>query len=170
MSRFDELHQAYIDARKTFFAQRDASIALAGSVREGLERYLGCPSFTLRFLSHAGGTSLVKTNTAAEAAWLDAGGTWRFSLGMDLSEAMPGVHREAAKQTVVLDVSMQPTADGFTVALKGWNDRFNLPTNADSAEHAVFYEFVFQRMIESYRQTGQRFFESLLDSKRAIGG
>ena len=170
MSKFDELHQAYVDARRAFFARRDASIASATAILEGLERYLECPRTTLSFLSRSGGTSLLKTHKAEEAVWLGPDGLWRFSIGLDLSEVQAGGRRETAKQTVVVEVVIQPTDTGFSIGLKGWNKQFDLPKDTESAEYAAFYEFVFQHIIESYQKSGQRFFESLADSKRAVDG
>jgi hypothetical protein len=53
MSKFDEIRQAYVDARKAFFASRDASAAFALGLVEGMERYLECPPYQIHFLTKA---------------------------------------------------------------------------------------------------------------------
>uniref|UniRef100_A0A7C4GHP5 Uncharacterized protein n=1 Tax=candidate division WOR-3 bacterium TaxID=2052148 RepID=A0A7C4GHP5_UNCW3 len=180
MSRFSEIHQAYIDARKAFFAERDRCAAFAADLLDGLERYLGCPPAHLRFIPHGGLTSSVKTREAQATPTIDADGIWHCEAALEIGDTAVGAHKESARQTIHFELLLQPTAAGFNVGIRGTAERFSLPPlpassatprpPTDSPERTAFYEYLFQRMVESYRQPGQRFFETLADSKRRIGG
>jgi hypothetical protein len=54
MSRFDDLRQLYGEARKQFMVGRDACVVFSLKMVEGLETYLGCPPFHVRFESNTG--------------------------------------------------------------------------------------------------------------------
>jgi hypothetical protein len=169
MSRFEELRHAYLDARKDFFARRDASAAFAATIVEGMEHYLECPPFQVHFISNTREASATKAHNALGAVWLGTDSNWHFNIGLDLIDNEEGFRKDAARQTVVFELLVQPSDSGFNVGIKGWNDRFSLPGTDGTAERAAFYDFVFQHITGSYQQPGQRFFENGVDPQRAIG-
>jgi hypothetical protein len=169
MSRFDELCQAYVSAKKGFFAQRAAAVAFAGELLAGMETHLGCPPFQLYFLPHNRDASSTKTRTADGAVWLDDDGLWRFAMALCLRETQDTSRKDAIPQTVKFEMVVRPSETGYTVKLKGWDDEFSLPSTDGSGERAAFYENVFQRVLDSYQQPGQRFLENVIESQRTIG-
>ncbi|MEO0085083.1 MAG: hypothetical protein ABIK37_00470 [candidate division WOR-3 bacterium] len=170
MSRFAELHQAYLDARQAFFAERDRCAAFAASLLDGLERYLECPPAHLRFVPHGGLTTATKTREAQATPTIDADGFWHCEVALDIGDTDTAGRKESARQTVFFELMLKPTGAGFTVSIKGSAEKFTLPAEAGSPEHTAFFEFLFQQMVASYRRPGQRFFETLADSRRTIGG
>jgi hypothetical protein len=169
MSKFDELRQAYISARKEYFARRDASAVFALSFVEDMERYLECPRLRVRLLSSTGASSSTAARDGKGAVALGSDGQWHFRVGLDLVDDADGFHKDAARQTVVFELLVQPDAGGLNVGLKGWSERFSLPATGAPAERARLYDFWFKRVIDSYLQPGQGFFEHAADSNRTIG-
>jgi len=169
MSKFDELCQAYVSAKKDFLARRAAAVSFAAGLLAGMEAHLGCPPFQLYFLPHNREASSTKTRTADGAVWLDDDGLWRFSMALCLRETQDMSRKDAIPQTVRFEMAVRPTETGYTVKLKGWDDEFSLPSADGSGEHAAFYESVFQHVLGSYRQPGQRFLENVIESQRTIG-
>lgn len=169
MSRFTEIHQAYLDARNAFFAERDRCAAFAAGLLNGLERYLECPPTHLRFIPHGGLTAATKTREAQATPTIDAEGFWHCEVALEIGDSDIGARKESARQTVIFELLLQPNATGFSVSIKGLARRFALPAVTDSPEHTAFFEFLFQQIITSYHQPGQRFFETLADSRRTIG-
>jgi len=180
MSKFAELHQAYLDARRAFFDERDRCAVFAAGLLDGLERYLECPPAHLRFVPHGGVTSAAKTRESQATPTIDPDGVWHCNVALELGDTRVEARKETAKQTVLFELLLQPVSGGFSVGIKGGSERFTLPPaadtsdaarlRADAAERAAFYEYLFQRILGSYRQSDQRFFETLADSKRTIGG
>lgn len=180
MSRFAELHQAYLDARKKFFDERDRCAAFAAALLDGLERYLECPPAHLRFIPHGGLTSATKTREAQATPTIDADGYWHCEVALEIGDTAVAARKESARQTILFELLLKPAGDGFSAGIKGAAERFTLPPPpasadpanrpADPPEYTAFYEYLFQQMVSSYRQPGQRFFETLADSKRTIGG
>lgn len=167
MSKFDELRQAYADARKTFLAGRDASALLSLKLVEGFETYLGCPSFSVRFVSNTGATTASTAHNSLGAIWLGPDGIWRFRAAFDLDDKSG---KDVGRQTVAFEVSMQPVESGFSVGVKGWTDRFTLPAGAGPAEFTPVYDFIVERVLDGYRQAGQRYFDGGVDPERTLGG
>jgi hypothetical protein len=170
MSKFDDLRQAYAQARKEFFTQRAASATFAETIVQGMETYIGSPQFQLHFLPYTQAVTSSKTHTATAAVWLANDALWHLKVAMELRGDAEGIHNETAGQTVTFEMVMQPVGTGFKVGIKGWNERFSLPATAGSPEHNAFYDFVCERIADSYRQPGHRFFDSMTDSLRVIGG
>ena len=170
MSKFDEIRQAYVDARKSFFAQRDASAAFALDLVKGMERYLDGPSNLIRFQSRTRQAAAATAHDAKDAVAYGTDGLWHFGLGMELVDNKEGFNKNAARQNLAFELHVKPDGAGFTVGLKGWDDRFALPATGDSPEQTRFYDFWFQRILDSYLQPGQRFFEDMADSDRAVRG
>jgi hypothetical protein len=168
MSKFDEIRKAYIDARKVFFDHRDASAALALGLVEGMERYIECPPYHIHFLINSRQATAAAAHDAKSAVTYGADGLWHFMVSMELIDNADGFRKNAARQTLTFELLVQPQDPGFSVGLKGWNDRFSLPTTADSPEQTRFFDFWFKRIIDSYQQAGHRFFEDMADSDRAV--
>jgi hypothetical protein len=167
MSKFDELRQVYAEARKEFFEGRDSSAVLSLKMVEGFETYLGCPSFHVRFVSNTGSSTASTAHNAMGAIWLGPDGTWRFRVAFDLDDKSG---KEAGRQTVAFEVSLQPVESGFSVGVKGWKDRFVLPVGAGPTEFTPVYDFIVERVLEGYRQAGQHYFDGGVDPERALGG
>jgi hypothetical protein len=170
MSKFDEIRQAYADARKSFFAQRDASAAFALSLVQGMEHYLESPPYLIRFQTNTRQAAAATSHDAKDSVVYGTDGLWHFSLGMELIDNLEGFNKNAPRQTLAFELQVKPDGAGFTVGLKGWDDRFTLPATGDSPEQARFYDFWFGRIIDNYLQPGQRFFENMVDSDRAVSG
>jgi hypothetical protein len=170
MSKFDEIRQAYVDARKVFFDHRDASAVLALSLVEGMERYLGCPQFYIHFLINARQATAAAAHDAKSAVVYGNDGLWHFTVCMDVIDNADGFRKNAARQTLMFELLVQPQDPGFSVGLKGWNDRFVVPAPGDSPESTRFYDFWFKRILDSYVQPGHRFFEDMADSDRTVHG
>jgi hypothetical protein len=170
MSKFDEIRQAYVDARRSFFAQRDASVEFARSLVEGMERYLDGPPYLIRFQTNTRQAAAATAHEAKDAVLYGTDGLWHFSLGMELVDNKEGFNKNAARQNLAFELLLKPDGAGFGAGLKGWDDQFTLPTNGDSPERTRFYDFWFRRIIDSYLQPGQRFFENMADSDRAVNG
>jgi hypothetical protein len=170
MSKFDEVRQAYVDARKSFFAQRDASVAFALSLAQGMERYLESPPYMIRFLTNTRQAAAATAHDAKDAVAYGTDGLWHFGLGMELVDNKEGFNKNAARQNLAFELLVKPDGAGFTVSLKGWDDRFSVPASGDSPERSRFYDFWFRRIIDSYLQPGQRFFENMADSDRTVSG
>ncbi len=170
MSKFDELREAYVAARKSFFDQRDASAAFALDVIEGMERYLECPPLHVHFLSNTRQATTATAHDAKSAVTFGADGLWHFNVALELVDNKEGPRKDAARQTIAFELLVQPCSAGFNIGLKGCKDRFSLPAAGDSVERTRFYDLWFQRIIDSYLQPGQRFFENMADSDRAMGG
>jgi hypothetical protein len=167
MSKFDELRQCYGDARKEFIEGRDACVLFSLKMVEGFETYLGCPSYHVRFASHTGATTASTAHNALGALWLGADGVWRVRASFDLDDSKSG--KDAGRQTVSFEISMQPLESGFSVGIKGWSERFVLPFAAGPTEFAPLYDFIVQRVLEGYHQLGQRFFDGGVDPERTLG-
>ncbi len=170
MSKFDEIRQAYVDARKSFFAQRDASAVFARSLVEGMEHYLEGPPYLIRFQTSTRQAAAATAHDAKDAVAYGTDGLWHFGLGMELVDDKEGLHKNAPRQNLAFDLHVKPDGTGFTVGLKGWDDQFALPATGDSPERTRFYDFWFQRILDSYLQPGQRFFENMADSDRTVSG
>jgi hypothetical protein len=170
MSKFDEICQAYVDARKSFFAQRDASVEVARGLVQGMERYLDGPPYLIRFLTNMRQAAAATPHDAKDAVLYGADGRWHFSLGMELVDNKEGFNKNAARQNLAFELLLKPDGAGFSAGLKGWDDQFALPVTGDSPERTRFYDFWFQRILDSYLQPGQRFFEGMADSDRAVSG
>jgi hypothetical protein len=170
MSKFDEIRQAYADARKSFFAQRDASAAFALSLVQGMEHYLESPSYLIRFQTSTRQAAAATSHDAKDSVVYGTDGLWHFSLGMELVDNQDGFNKNAARQNLAFELQVKPDGAGFTVGLKGWDDRFTLPATGDSPEQMRFYDFWFGRIIHNYLQPGQRFFENMVDSDRTVSG
>jgi hypothetical protein len=170
MSKFDEIRQAYVDARRSFFAQRDASAAFALSLVEGMERYLDGPPNLIHFLTGVRQAAAAGAHHAKDAIVYGNDGLWHFGLGMELVDNQEGFNKNAARQNLAFELVVKPDGPGFSVGLKGWDDQFTLPANGDSPERTRFYGFWFRRIIDSYLQPGQRFFENMADSDRTVSG
>jgi hypothetical protein len=171
MSKFDEIRQAYVDARKSFFAQRDASVAFALSLVQGMECYLESPPYMIRFQTSTRQSAAATAHDAKDAGVYGTDGLWHFGLGMELVDNQDGLNnKNAARQNLAFELQMKPDGAGFTVGLKGWDDRFTLPVTGDSSEQTRFYDFWFRRIVDSYLQPGQRFFENMADSNRTVCG
>jgi len=168
MSKFDEIRQAYVDARKGFFAQRDASAAFALNLIEGMERYLECPPYLIHFLTNVRQATAATAHDARGAVVYGSDGLWHFTVGMELIDNQEGFHKNAARQTLAFELLVQAEGTGFSVGFKGWRDRFTLPATGDSPEQTRLYDFWFQRILDSYLQPGHRFFEDMADSDRAV--
>jgi hypothetical protein len=168
MSKFDEIRQAYVDARRKFFAERDGSAALALSLIEGMEHYLECPPYHIHFQTNVRQASAAAAHDAKGAVVYGNDGLWHFAVSMELVDNQDGFHKNAARQTLAFELLVQPDGAGFNVGFKGWTDRFALPAAADSPERTRFYDFWFKRIIDSYQQLGHRFFEDMADSDRAV--
>jgi hypothetical protein len=171
MSKFEEIRQAYVDARKSFFAQRDASVAFALSLVQGMERYLESPPYMIRFQTSTRQAAAATAHDAKDAVAYGTDGLWHFGLGMELVDNQDGLNnKNAARQNLAFELQVKPDGAGFTVGLKGWDDRFTLSATDDSSEQTRFYDFWFKRIIDSYLQPGQRFFENMADSNRTVCG
>jgi hypothetical protein len=170
MSKFDELCEAYVSARKGFFARRSACAAFARAVLEGMEQYLGCPPFQLYFIPSNYEPASIKTRTAEGAISCADDGRWRFAIGLSLRESQDTTRKDITPQTVRFELVLRPTDSGYAVRLKGWDDEFVLPATDGTAAHTAFYEFIFQRVRESYLGPDQRFLENVTESQRQIGG
>jgi hypothetical protein len=170
MSKFDEIRKAYVDARKIFFDHRDASAALALSLVEGMERYLECPKYHIHFFSNARQATAAAAHDAKSAVVYGTDGLWHFAVSMELVDNLDGFHKNAARQTIMFELLVQPTDPGFSVGFKGWNERFALPAAGDSTESTRFYDFWFKHILDSYKQPGHRFFEDMADSDRTVHG
>jgi hypothetical protein len=170
MSKFDEIRQAYLEARKSFFAQRDASAAFALDLVKGMERYLDGPPYLIHFLTNTRQATAAASHDAKDAAAYGNDGLWHFSLGMELVGDKEGPHKSAARQSLAFELQVKPEGTGFSAGLKGWDDRFALPASGDSPERTRLYDFWFQRIIDSYLQPGHRFFEDMADSDRTVRG
>jgi len=170
MSKFDEIRQAYVDARKSFFAQRDASAAFALHLVEGMERYLDGPSYLIHFETKSHQATAAAAHEAKEAAVYGTDGLWHFGLSMELVDNAEGFNKNAARQNLAFELLVKPDGTGFSVGLKGWDDRFTLPASGDSPERTRLYDFWFQRILDSYLQPGHRFFEGVADSDRTVRG
>jgi len=170
MSKFDEIRQAYADARKSFFAQRDASAAFARSLAEGMERYLESPPYLIRFLTNTRQAAAATAHDAMDAIAYGTDGLWHFRIGMELVDDMEGFNKNAPRQNLAFELLLKPDGAGFSAGLKGWDDLFTLPATGDSPERTRFYDFWFRRIIDSYLQPGQRFFEHMADSDRTVSG
>ncbi len=168
MSKFDEIRQAYVDARKSFFAHRDASAVLALGLIEGMERYLECPPYHIHFQTNARQATAAAAHDAKGAVVYGNDGLWHFTVSMELIDNQDGFHKNAARQTLAFELLVQPDGAGFNVGFKGWTDRFALPAAGDSPERTRFYDFWFKHIIDSYLQLGHRFFEDMTDSDRAV--
>jgi len=170
MSKFDEIRQAYVDARKSFFTQRDASVGFALSLVQGMERYLESPPYLIRFQTSTRQVAAATAHDAKDAVVYGTDGLWHFGLGMELVDNQDGSNRNASRQNLAFELQVKPDGAGFSVGLKGWDDRFTLSATGDSPEQTRFYDFWFSRIIDSYLQPGQRFFENMADSDRAVRG
>jgi hypothetical protein len=170
MSKFDEIRQAYVSARKTFFVQRDASVAFALGLIEGMEHYLESPQYQIHFLSNTRQTTMATAHDAKGAVVYGSDGLWHFGIGMELVDNKDGFHANAARQNLTFQLLVKPDDAGFSVGLKGWDDRFTLPATGDSPERTRFYDFWFKCIIDSYVQPGHRFFEDMADSDRTVHG
>ena len=170
MSKFDEIRQAYVDARKSFFAQRDASAAFALDLVEGMERYLDGPPYLIHFLTGVHQATAAAAHHAQDAVVYGNDGLWHFSLGMELVDNAEGFNKNAARQNLAFELLVKPDGTEFSVGLKGWDDRFTLPASGDSPERTRLYDFWFQRILDSYLQPGHRFFENMADSDRTVRG
>jgi len=170
MSKFDEIRQAYLEARKSFFAQRDASAAFALDLVKGMERYLDGPPYLIHFLTNTRQATAAASHDAKDAAVYGNDGLWHFSLGMELVGDKEGLHKNAARQSLAFELLVKPEGTGFSAGLKGWDDRFALPASGDSPERTRLCDFWFQRIIDSYLQPGHRFFEDMADSDRTVRG
>jgi hypothetical protein len=170
MSKFDEIRQAYVDARKSFFAQRDASVAFALSLVQGMERYLESPPYMIRFQTSTRQAAAATAHDAKDVVAYGTDGLWHFGLGMELVDNQDGFNKSAARQNLAFELLVKPDGAGFSVGLKGWDDRFAPPATGDSPERTRFYDFWFGRIIDSYLQPGHRFFEGMADSDRAVRG
>jgi hypothetical protein len=168
MPKFDELLQAYVAARHDFFTRRDASVAAAASVFSALETYLGSPRFALHFQLSSGDSSTNRSLKPEEAVRFDPDGTWRFGVGLDLNESVGGFRKDVASQTLALDVVLAPAGEGFSLGLRGSKERFNVPLVVKPGDCTPFCEFVYGRMLASYQQPGQSFFEGASASRRTI--
>jgi len=168
MSKFDEIRQAYVNARKNFFDQRDASAVFALSLIEGMERYLECPPYQIHFLTHTHQATAAAAHDAKGAVMFGNDGLWHFNIGMELVDNVDGFHKNAARQTLAFELLVQPDGTGFSVGFKGWTDRFILPATGESPERTRFYDFWFKHIIDSYLQSGHRFFEDMADSDRTV--
>ena len=170
MSKFDEIRQAYVDARRSFFVQRDASVEFARSLVEGMERYLDGPPYLIRFQTNTRQAAAATAHDAKDAVAYGTDGLWHFGLGMELVDNKEGFNKNAARQNLAFELLLKPDGVGFSAGLKGWDDLFSLPATGDSPERTRFYDFWFRRIIDSYLQPGQRFFENMADSDRAVNG
>ena len=170
MSKFDEIRQAYVDARKNFFDQRNATAAFALKLVEGMERYLECPPYQIHFLTNVRQPTSATAHDAKGAVTYGADGLWHFNVGMELVDDKEGFHKGAARQVLAFELLVRSDETGFDVGLKGWTDRFDLPATGDSPEQTRLYDFWFQRILDSYLQQGHRFFEDMADSDRAVSG
>jgi len=170
MSKFDELCQAYVAAKQEFFAQRAAAVAFASNLLAGLEAYLGAPPFQLYFQPHNREASSTKTRTADGATWLGDDGLWHIAMALSLRENQDMSQKNLTPQTVTFELVARPSETGYCVKLRGANDEFNVPATAGSAEHAALDEYLFQRVLRSYKAEGQRFLENVTVSQRAIDG
>jgi hypothetical protein len=171
MSKFEEIRQAYVDARKSFFAQRDASVAFAIGLVQGMERYLESPPYMIRFLTNTRQAAAAAADDAKDAVAYGTDGLWHFGLGMELVDNADGLNnKNAARQTLAFELQVKPDGAEFTVGLKGWDDRFTLSGTGGSPEQTRFYDFWFKRITDSYLQPGQRFFENMADSSRTVCG
>ena len=170
MSRFEEIRQAYINARKVFFDQRNASAALALSLVEGMEHYLETPPFQIQFLTNTRQATSATAHDAKDAVKYGTDGLWHFNIGIELVDNPTTPHKVVVRQTLTFELLVKPDGAGFNVSFRGWDDRFALPATGDSPERTRFYDFWFQRILDSYVQPGHRFFEDMADSDRTVRG
>ena len=171
MSKFEDLRQSYVDARAGYFARRNACTKLATILVQGLEAHIQSPSFKLQFLPYSGEAYTNKNQTGAAAAWLASDNCWHYRVGLEVSDATPGVFtKDAARQMIVIELVLQPDGDAFKVRVNGWDDKFALPAEAGTPEQAVFNEFVFKQMAGTYEKLGQKFFEGQEDAARMVCG
>ncbi|MBN2465175.1 hypothetical protein JXD38_06095 [candidate division WOR-3 bacterium] len=170
MSKFDQIRQAYVDARKSFFAQRNASAAFAVSLVKGMEQYLESPPYQIRFLSNTRQTSAATSHDASDSVTYGSDGIWHFRLGMELVDDQGGVGKAAPRQNLTFELLAKPDGAAYSVGMKGWDDRFTVAAAGDSPERTRFYDFWFKLIIDSYLQPGHRFFENMADSDRTVQG
>ncbi len=163
MPRFDELSKAYVDARHDFFGRRVAAQAFVGVVYAGLEAYFGAPRSVLH-LRPAGGDMSSSRSLKPEDAVRHAAGTWRFSLGLDLKEGT----KENTGQTLLMDFVCVPEGDGYNLGLLTAAERFRLPAKPKPEDCVPLGDYLLQRILASYQQPGQEFYDIAMVSVRRI--
>jgi hypothetical protein len=170
MTKYEELRDAYVAARTSFFARRDKSAAFAAKLVQGMETYLASPMFQLHFMPHTGDAASLKASSADTAIWLGADDRWHFRVGLPLTDRVQGVSKGGSTQTLLFEMHLFPEGDGFNIGIAGWPERFTLPATPGTPEHQAFYGFVFEKMIEVYRKPGLKFFDNMADTQRPITG
>jgi hypothetical protein len=168
MSKYEELRDAYVAARSSYFASRDASSAFAAVLVQGLEKYLGSPDFQMHFLPASGDVSSAKLTTSDTAVWLGPDARWHFSVGLPLTDRKQGVHKGGSTQTLVFELHVAAQDGGFSVGLKGWPELFTVPATAGAPEHNALFEFLFDKMAEVYKRPGLKFHDNMADTRRPV--
>ncbi|MFO7651962.1 MAG: hypothetical protein R6X13_11555 [bacterium] len=168
MSKFEEICQAFVAAKRTHFEERDACCATATHLAESFRNYLESPSYHLVFMPRSREGSSVKARTAKESVWYDHDG-WHFMLGLSIVDAGDGPRHETGPELMVAELVLRKSEAGFDVSLNGWPDKFSVPADANPEACAPLFDFTAQRMIDVYRQPHMRFLEGGQESQRVLG-
>jgi hypothetical protein len=160
---YNELCEAFTQARQSYLDYREESYALADKIYKEMISYLGCSENDLKLVPDKEGYDDTLTYTPAGASCLGDDSYWHIGFILQLKAS----DCEGPFESVRFAILFKKTPDGYSTKIASKATEFNIIPD-DPTTFIVLYNDLFSHIKESY-DVGFRDFLSTGKSSHNIG-